>query len=84
MNKRPGYPLATGNEVWSGEATRRGGFVVEEARVDINITGSGNANAFPDSQRKERPIWMVESTIASNETQVLNIYFIYYFYCIFT
>lgn len=75
LNKRPGHAPATGNEIWSGEASRRSGFVVEETRVDINITGSGNANAFQETQRKERPIWLKESTIASNETQVLNVDF---------
>lgn len=76
MHKQPGYAQATGNEIWSGEATRRSGFAAEETRVDINIAGSGTAgNALQESQRKERPVWMVESTIVTNDTQVLDLFF---------
>ncbi|XP_014251143.1 general transcription factor IIE subunit 1 [Cimex lectularius] len=51
--------------MWSGEATRSQGFVVEETRVDVTIgesevQGSGNA-------RKEQPIWMVESTVVTQD-----------------
>lgn len=54
------------NEQWSGEATRNQGMVVEETRVDVTIGEADNAadNAL---QRKERPVWMVESTIPTNE-----------------
>ncbi|XP_077297770.1 transcription factor IIEalpha [Arctopsyche grandis] len=70
MHKQPGYAQATGNEIWSGEATRRSGFAAEETRVDINIAGSGTAgNALQESQRKERPVWLVESTIVTNDAQ---------------
>lgn len=61
-----------GSEIWSGEATRRGGFATEETRVDINISGSAAAaGASQDgSQRKERPVWMVESTVIGADAQV--------------
>jgi transcription initiation factor TFIIE subunit alpha len=75
MNKQPGHYPAPGSEVWSGEATRRSGFAAEETRVDINIDGTNNAAAaFPDAQRKERPVWMVESTIVTNDAQVHKIH----------
>ncbi|XP_073951881.1 general transcription factor IIE subunit 1-like [Choristoneura fumiferana] len=52
-------------EQWSGEATRSQGLAVEETRVDITI-GEGDAAATGQA-RKERPVWMVESTIVTNE-----------------
>ncbi|XP_031623562.1 general transcription factor IIE subunit 1 [Contarinia nasturtii] len=53
-----------GGEQWSGEATRNQGFAVEETRVDVTI---GDANPTEAVKTKERPIWMTESTIVSNE-----------------
>lgn len=53
------------SEVWSGEATRSSGFAVEETRVDITI-GDGDA-ADTAVAKKERPIWMTESTVITNE-----------------
>ncbi|XP_050682150.1 general transcription factor IIE subunit 1 [Leptidea sinapis] len=53
-------------EQWSGEATRNQGFSVEETRVDITIGDNDNASDGT-TLRKERPVWMVESTIAANE-----------------
>ncbi|XP_063379363.1 general transcription factor IIE subunit 1 [Cydia fagiglandana] len=55
--------LRPGNEQWSGEATRSGGLAVEETRVDVTIGEA--ARAAP--ARKERPVWMVESTVTSGE-----------------
>lgn len=53
------------NEIWSGEASRGGGFAVEETRVDVSI---GDSNDSLDSApKKERPIWMVESTVVTND-----------------
>ncbi|CAG9768930.1 unnamed protein product [Ceutorhynchus assimilis] len=49
---------------WSGEATRGGGFAVEETRVDISIGEDTNASAA--ANHKEAPIWMTESTVISN------------------
>lgn len=58
-------------EQWSGEATRNQGMLVEETRVDVTI---GEADHSADgAQRKERPVWMVESTIVTND-QVNNIF----------
>lgn len=48
---------------WSGEATRKAGFLVDEARVDITIGEESNSTV----NRKEQPIWMTESTVI--ETQ---------------
>lgn len=53
-------------EQWSGEATRSQGLAVEETRVDITIGDNDNA-VDPNALRKERPVWMVESTIVNND-----------------
>lgn len=58
--------LRPSGEQWSGEATRNQGLAVEETRVDITI-GEADGKADANAKRKERPVWMVESTIASNE-----------------
>ncbi|CAH0558210.1 unnamed protein product [Brassicogethes aeneus] len=50
-------------DAWSGEATRNSGFAVEEARVDITIGEEGASNV---ANRKEAPIWMMESTVITN------------------
>ena len=55
---------------WSGEATRNQGMLVEETRVDVTIGEADNANDA-STLRKERPVWMVESTIVTND-QVLG------------
>ncbi|XP_050094678.1 general transcription factor IIE subunit 1 [Anopheles aquasalis] len=52
-------------EQWSGEATRSSGFAVEEARVDITIGDSDTLDT--GTQRKDRPVWMTESTVISND-----------------
>ncbi|XP_035785667.1 general transcription factor IIE subunit 1-like [Anopheles albimanus] len=52
-------------EQWSGEATRSSGFAVEETRVDITIGDSDTLDTA--TQRKDRPVWMTESTVISNE-----------------
>ncbi|XP_020284866.1 general transcription factor IIE subunit 1 [Pseudomyrmex gracilis] len=57
--------LRAPNEQWSGEATRTSGFLVEDTRVDVTIgdeSSEDNAN-----HRKERPIWMMESTIINSD-----------------
>lgn len=59
-----------GSEVWSGEATRSGGFAVEETRVDITI---GDADATDNAApKKERPVWMTTSTVISNDQDESN------------
>ncbi|XP_063532134.1 general transcription factor IIE subunit 1 [Cydia strobilella] len=57
--------LRPGNEQWSGEATRSGGLAVEETRVDVTIGEA--ARAAP--ARKERPVWMVESTVGGEQSE---------------
>uniref|UniRef100_A0A182QFA2 General transcription factor IIE subunit 1 n=1 Tax=Anopheles farauti TaxID=69004 RepID=A0A182QFA2_9DIPT len=52
-------------EQWSGEATRSSGFAVEETRVDITIGDSDTLDT--STQRKDRPVWMTESTVISND-----------------
>ncbi|XP_072940471.1 general transcription factor IIE subunit 1 [Epargyreus clarus] len=56
-------PQRPATEQWSGDATRSGGLAVEETRVDVTI---GEA-AADTAARKERPVWMMESTIAAND-----------------
>jgi len=51
--------MSRGN--WSGEATRLKGN--EQTRIDITI-GDESANK-PKEEKKERPIWMQESTIGA-------------------
>ncbi|XP_069705289.1 general transcription factor IIE subunit 1 [Periplaneta americana] len=69
-NKKPtGLGLRPPGENWSGEATRTQGFAVEETRVDVTI---GDENVQDQTTaRKERPIWMTESTIIAPDA-VMN------------
>lgn len=60
-------PIAA-SENWSGEATRKAGFMVEETRVDVTI--GDDSNNVSVTNRKEAPIWMTESTVmANNDSQ---------------
>lgn len=55
------------SEQWSGEATRSSGFAVEETRVDVTI---GDSDAVESTaQRKDRPVWMTESTVITNDAE---------------
>lgn len=54
---------------WSGEATRSSGFMVEDTRVDVTI-GDESAEDNALLNRKERPIWMTESTVIGTDSQV--------------
>lgn len=65
--KRLGTGLRPPGEQWSGEATRGGGFAVQEARVDVTI---GEEERTTEVAKKERPVWMVESTVINNDQQV--------------
>ncbi|XP_041976665.1 general transcription factor IIE subunit 1 [Aricia agestis] len=58
-----------GNEQWSGDATRGSGLAVEETRVDITI---GDAPAASDAARKERPVWMMESTVVNEQSDSVH------------
>lgn len=67
-----------GGENWSGEATRSQGFAVEETRVDVTIGDENAADNANAAVRKERPIWMMESTVVSNEkTSVCYFFFLF-------
>jgi transcription initiation factor TFIIE subunit alpha len=48
---------------WSGEATRSTG--TDDTRVDVSI--GDEAAAKPAQERKERPLWMTESTVGEYE-----------------
>ena len=65
--KRTGLGLRPPGEHWSGEATRGQGFAVQETRVDVTI---GEADRSTEEVRKERPVWMVESTVIASDPQV--------------
>ncbi|XP_050464749.1 general transcription factor IIE subunit 1 isoform X1 [Cataglyphis hispanica] len=60
--------LRAPSEQWSGEATRTSGFMVEETRVDITI-GDESPDDNAANHRKERPIWMMESTVINSDSQ---------------
>ncbi|XP_018325740.1 general transcription factor IIE subunit 1 [Agrilus planipennis] len=66
--KKSNNPL----EQWSGEATRNAGFAVEETRVDVTIGGDNSINTALNN-RKEAPIWMMESTVMSNTDSQVDI-----------
>lgn len=53
---------------WSGEATRKSGFLVEETRVDITIGEESNSTV----NRKEQPIWMTESTVIESQDSIIK------------
>lgn len=61
--------LRTSGTEWSGEATRGLGFAAEDTRVDVTI-GEDNEDANAANHRKERPIWMTESTVLNADSQV--------------
>ncbi|XP_029175610.1 general transcription factor IIE subunit 1 [Nylanderia fulva] len=66
IDTRKPSSLRTPNEQWSGEATRGSGFMVEETRVDVTI-GDESPDDNAANHRKERPIWMTESTIINSD-----------------
>jgi hypothetical protein len=70
-NKKPAVGLRPPGDHWSGEATRAQGFAVEEARVDVMIGDEGIQDQT--AVRKERPIWMTESTIISQDTVMVRV-----------
>lgn len=53
------------NEPWSGEATRNQGFAAEDTRIDITIDGADSTDTIV--KQKDRPIWMTESTVITND-----------------
>ncbi|XKL62563.1 hypothetical protein PGB90_002396 [Kerria lacca] len=52
-------------EVWSGEATRHR--TTEETQVDVTI-GDNSLSAEGKEVPKQRPVWLLESTVIDNET----------------
>jgi len=69
-NKKPPAALRPPGDHWSGEATRTQGFAVEETRVDVMI--GDDATKDQTSVRKERPIWMTESTIITQDAVMVR------------
>jgi transcription initiation factor TFIIE subunit alpha len=63
------------NEQWSGEATRSSGFVVEDTRVDVLI-GDEIQDDNVNNIRKERPIWLMESTIITTDVSQVIIFYL--------
>jgi transcription initiation factor TFIIE subunit alpha len=70
-NKKPAAGLRPPGDHWSGEATRTQGFAVEEARVDVMIGGDEGIQD-QTAVRKERPIWMTESTIINQDSVMVS------------
>lgn len=66
IDTRKPSSLRVPSEQWSGEATRISGFVVEETRVDVTI-GDESPDDNAANHRKERPIWMTESTVINSD-----------------
>lgn len=58
------------NEIWSGEATRHR--ATEETQVDVTI-GDETATGSRKEIAKERPVWLLESTVINTETSQVNI-----------
>lgn len=63
-DKKSNQIIRTGNEQWSGELTRNQGFRVEETRVNVTIA---EETIQSQSARKERPVWMTQSTIINQD-----------------
>lgn len=61
--KKPPIQRLPGDN-WSGQATRSQGFAVEETRVDVSIGEPGPEQKT--TVRKERPVWMTESTVVTD------------------
>ncbi|XP_053981199.1 general transcription factor IIE subunit 1 [Hylaeus volcanicus] len=68
IDTRKPSSLRAPGEQWSGEATRSAGFMVEDTRVDVTI-GDESADDNAANRRKERPIWMMESTVINSDSQ---------------
>lgn len=78
IDTRKPSSLRAPSEQWSGEATRMSGFMVEDTRVDVTI-GDESPDDNASNHRKERPIWMMESTVINSDgSQVFHsIVFLY-------
>lgn len=58
------------NEVWSGEATRHN--ASEETQVAVTI-GDENVSTDGKDAPKERPVWLLESTVIDAETSQVSV-----------
>jgi len=54
------------------------GFMVEDTRVDITI-GNESLDDNTTNHRKERPIWMMESTIINSDGLQVYIILLYFY-----
>ncbi|XP_076753267.1 transcription factor IIEalpha [Xylocopa sonorina] len=68
IDTRKPSSLRAPGEQWSGEATRSSGFIVEDTRVDVTI-GDDSVDDNAANRRKERPIWMLQSTVLNSDSQ---------------
>ncbi|XP_034934737.1 general transcription factor IIE subunit 1 isoform X2 [Chelonus insularis] len=68
LDTRKPSSLRAPGEQWSGEASRTSGFAVEDTRVDVTIGDETTDDSA--TKRKERPIWMLESTVINDGTDV--------------
>lgn len=50
---------------WSGEATRNMGFITDDTKVNVMVGDDAIKEAA--TVIKERPVWMTESTIITND-----------------
>lgn len=73
IDTRKPVVLSTPTERWSGEATRMSGFMVEDTRVDVTI-GDESPDNNAANHRKERPIWMMESTVINADGSQVDLY----------
>lgn len=63
QNKNPMDSVA-----WSGSATRNRNFMLgNEQAITINLSDSNNIQDQATIERKERPVWMTESTVTNGE-----------------
>lgn len=54
-----------GSKQWSGEATRNMGFITDDTKVNVMVGDDAIKEAA--TVVKERPVWMTESTIITND-----------------
>uniref|UniRef100_A0A8D8Y346 General transcription factor IIE subunit 1 n=1 Tax=Cacopsylla melanoneura TaxID=428564 RepID=A0A8D8Y346_9HEMI len=60
----------SGGKQWSGEATRNMGFITDDTKVNVMVGDDAIKEAA--TVVKERPVWMTESTIITNDESASN------------
>uniref|UniRef100_A0A8D9A8V4 General transcription factor IIE subunit 1 n=1 Tax=Cacopsylla melanoneura TaxID=428564 RepID=A0A8D9A8V4_9HEMI len=60
----------SGGKQWSGEATRNMGFITDDTKVNVMVGDDAIKEAA--TVVKERPVWMTESTIITNDESTSN------------